>query len=493
MLIQLDALLDGLSMLIDFKIPIFILFGLILGILAGAIPGISGATVIALLLPITFVMPSLYAMVFLCAIYLSAIYGGSITAILINCPGAAPAVMTTLDGYEMTKKGRSQEALALSLGSSVIGGLISYIILLFFMQPIAKFALKFGPAEMVVLILFAIITITAFQKSFIKGILSGFLGLLLGTVGIGTTGSIRGTFSSIYLLDGIPFVPALIGLFAFSEMLTLVDKEYISIKPQKTGNIKMTLKYSLDVFKYPWLLLKSSLIGTIIGALPAAGSAIAAVLSYNHAKQSLPKIKFGTGVKEGIIAPESSNNASSGGALMTMLCFGIPGSAVTGLMLGALMMHGLHPGVRFFADQTEFVYAIIISLFLSSILLYFITLLLSPIFVRLIAIPTNILVPAIVITCILGSFSIRYAIFDCAVMICFGILGYISKKHDYPLIGFLIGLLLGHILDSEVVRTYISFRGDLSVLFTRPIAIILWLLVSAFLILPRISARRIKN
>jgi putative tricarboxylic transport membrane protein len=493
MLLQVDAFIKGCAMLIDWMVPIYILAGIIIGILAGSIPGISGATAIALLLPLTFVMTPINAMVFLCSIYLSAIYSASISAILINCPGASPAILTTLDGYEMTKKGQSQKALALSLGASVIGGIISYIILLFFMKPLADFAIKFGSVEIFVLVLFTIITITAFQKSIVKGLMCGCLGLLLGTVGTGVTGSVRGSFDYIYLLDEIPFVPVLIGLFAFSEMLVLVDKGYISSETQKVEGVMRTLRNSLTVLKHPWLVLKSSIIGTIVGALPAAGSSVAAVISYNHAKQSMPKIPFGTGVDEGVIAPESSNNASSGGALMTMLSFGIPGSAATGLMLGALMMHGLQPGVRFFSTQTEFVYAIIMSLFLASVMLYVVTICLTPAFTKIISIPTNILVPVITIICLLGSYSMRYTLFDCIVMICFGVLGYIFKKHDYPIISLLIGILLGSMADTELVITHISFNGDLSVLFTRPIAIVLWLLTAAFLILPRIPKRDPKN
>jgi putative tricarboxylic transport membrane protein len=490
-MLQVDALFEGFMMLMDWWAFFYILLGLIVGVFFGAIPGLSGGTAFAVLLPMTFVMSQVHAIVFLCAIYLSSIYGGSISAVLINIPGQSSAIMTTLDGYPMTKKGDALRALSLALGASIFGGIISYIILLLFMQPLAEFALKFSSPEMAVLILFTIITITAFEKNLLKSLTTGFFGFLLGTVGIATSGTIRGTFGITELMDGIPFVPALMGLFALSEMLAIVDKTFVSDNTQKIeGYKKLFYHSSVTVFKHPWLLLKSSLLGTFIGALPAAGGSIASIVAYQQAKDSRPDKPFGAGIDEGIIAPESSNNASSGGALMTMLAFGIPGSVLAGMMLGALMMQGMSPGVRFFSQQTSFCYAIIISLFFASVLLYLIANLAAPGFSKMISVPNRILVPVITVFCLLGSYSGRYTLFDCSVMFVFGIIGYVFKKFNYPLTGLLIGLLLGSLADYQIVQTYVSFRGDMTVLFTRPISFVIWILCILFIVLPRLPKKR---
>jgi putative tricarboxylic transport membrane protein len=490
-MLQFDALFDGFMMLMDWWVVFYIFLGLGIGVFFGAIPGLSGGTAFAVLLPMTFVMNQVHAIVFLCAIYLASVYGGSISAVLINCPGQSSAVMTTLDGYPMTRRGEASKALSLALGASIFGGIISYVILLLFMQPLAHFALKFSSPEMAVLVFFTIITITAFEKSLLKALTTGFFGFLLGTVGIGASGTIRGTFGLTDLMDGVPFVPALMGMFAFSEMLVIVDRSFVSDNTQKIEGYKGLFYHSsVTVFKHPWLLVKCSLLGTFIGALPAAGGSIAAVVGYSHAKDSRPDKPFGTGIDEGIIAPESANNASSGGALMTMLSFGIPGSVLAGMMLGTLMMQGLSPGVRFFSQQTSFCYAIILSLFFSSVILYLIANLATPGFSKMLSIPNKILVPVITVFCLLGSYSGRYTLVDCWIMIVFGIIGYVFKKFDYPLTGLMIGLLLGSIADYQIVQTYISFKGDMTVLFTRPISLAIWILCILFIILPRLPKKR---
>lgn len=470
------SILDALHLILNLNVFLYLLFGTIIGVFCGAMPGLTAVGAIAILLPITFYMSPIDAIVFLCAIYVSAVYGGSITAILINAPGTPAGTCTSLDGFPLTRKGKASKALGISIWGSALGGIFSYICLFFFMNPLANFALKFGPSEMFMVAVFGLSIVSSLQgKNFVKGLLAALVGILIGTVGISSTGSMRGCFTISYLMDGVPFVPAMMGLFAFSSLFELLfSSQIVSEKNQTQSSVREMLSQIKFVLSRPLNFLRSSVIGTIIGAIPAAGGSLAAFISYNEEKRFAKNPdEYGQGKPEGVLASEAANNASTGGALLTMLAIGLPGDASTGLMMGALMMHGLRPGPRLFMEQGSFVYGIIFALFLSQVFMILIGILYSRAFSNITFIKTSILIPIVAVICVVGSYSIRFTFFDAWLMILFGIIGYFMKKHGYPALALVLGLILGPIADTELCKTFILFNGDLSVLFTRPINIVL--------------------
>ena len=405
-------------------------------------------------------------LVFLGATYAGAIYGGSITSILLNCPGTAGAAATAIDGFPMTVKGRANEALGLALGSSCIGGTISYFLLLVAMYPIAAFAIKFGAPEMFLVAILGLTIIASLKaESFAKTLLAGLFGLFISTVGISPTGGIRATFGSPWLLDGMPIVPTIIGFFALSEVFYMINKEFITEDREVKRDVMGIIRGTLKTLKSPKNLIRSSLIGTFVGAVPAAGATVASFVSYNQAKQSdKDPSSFGKGNPEGVIACESANNASTGGSLITMFALGIPGSGTTAIMLAALMLHGLQPGPRLFMNQMPLVYAIIVSLFLSQIVMYIMGTVFSYSLSGILKISAKILVPVITVVCVVGSYSLRNSLFDVVLMFICGVLGFTMKENGYPTIAITLGIILGPIADSELIRTTIRYSGDYSIL-----------------------------
>lgn len=478
----------ALNSVLTFQAVYYIILGSFLGIIAGAIPGFTSSMAVVILLPMTFYMDSLNALIFLCAIYISCIYGGSLTAILLNTPGTPESSATTFDGYPMTKQGKASEAIGIAIGASVTGGLVSYIFLLLAMNPIARFALKFGPSELFLVAMFGISIIASMRgESLYKGLLAGAFGLLLGTIGIAPTGGWRSTFGNIYLADGIPLVPSIIGFFAMAELLNLVGREYITSKGTlEKRSLRKIFVSMKSIFRYPMTLLRSSIIGIIIGAIPAAGASVAAFTSYNEAKRySKNSEKFGSGLPEGIIAAETANNASTGGALMTTFVLGIPGSTTTAVIMGAFIMHGLNPGPSLLRTESSLVYALIMSLFLSQVFMVIMSAFAGYSFAGLLVVPTSILVPVITILCALGSFSVRNTIFDMYIVLVFGILGWIMRHYGYPPIATVLGIILGPIADGELIRTYMRFGTDYYlVFFKRPINLVLIFLIILSLLSP---------
>jgi len=494
-MIEWSAFFQGAELLLFWQVPLVMLAGVFFGILCGAIPGFSSSMAVAVLISVTYSMDPLVAMVFLASTYVGAIYGGSITAILLNAPGTPGAAATAFDGYEMTKKGKANEALGLALGSSCVGGTISYFLLLLAMYPIAAFAVKFGSSEMFLLAIFGLTIIGSLRsESFSKTLLAGLFGVFISTVGTAPTGGMRATFGIPWLMDGIPVIPSIIGFFAFSELFYMINKEFVTEDRETKRDIKEIIKGTLKPFRYPKNLIRSSLIGTFIGAVPAAGATVASFVSYNYAKQgSKNPSSFGKGNPEGVIACETSNNASTGGALTTMFALGIPGSGTTAMMLGALMLHGLQPGPRLFMYQMPLVYAIIIALFLSQIVMYVMGVGFSYSLSGILKVSTKILVPTIAVLCTVGSFALRNSLFDVGLMFTFGIIGWIMKENEYPTIAVVLGIILGPIADSELIRTAIRFRGDFLIFFKRPISIGLIIATVLMVLIPYLIKQKKKK
>lgn len=489
---DLGAMFAGLEMVLNWNVLLFIFLGMIVGILVGAIPGLTASTGMALLVPITYGMDPINALGFLGSVYAGANYGGSISAILLNTPGTPAASITAFDGYPMRARGEANRALGLSLGSSVFGGAISYFAMFVIMYPLAAFAVRFGSPELFLLAVLGLMIIASLkgekEGGFWKGIIVGVFGILLGTVGIATTGAERGAFGYPYLLDGIPLVPTLIGFLAFSELMVMVTTKDHGEKINAKQTVGMVWRGVWETLKYPFILLYTSVIGIIVGALPAAGATIANFISYNEAKKYSRKPElFGKGAPDGLIASGGADNASTGGAMTTMLALGIPGSESTALMMGAMTLHGLTPGPKLFIEQLDLTYAIIFGLLIAQVFMLFLAVYSGNMFSKILNLPTTILVPCVAIFCVVGSYAVRNTLFDVFFMIACGMIGYLMKKNDYPVIGVVLGLVLGPMADREFILTSIRYKEDYSIFFTRPISIGILVLIALAVIFPLIQ------
>ena len=476
----MDAISQGLSMLLNWQVPLFMVLGVSLGVIFGAIPGLTGSMGIAMTLPLTYRMPPIVALTFLVSVYTGGNYGGSISAILINAPGSPASAITGLDGFPLTKKGKANEALGMATMASAIGGFIGAAFLFFVMEPLARLTLKFGPPEMFMLAVFGLTVIASLRgKSFVKGLFAGLAGVLLGTIGTTPTGVTRGTMGSLYLMDGIPTIVALIGFLSISELFMMLDLKYVQggDAPIETRNFRKLWAGALTVLKYKGTVLKSSIIGIGVGVMPAAGATVANILAYNEAKRASKNSEaYGHGSEEGLIAGETANNASQGGAMATMLALGIPGSSATAMLIGALMLHNLIPGPRLFLDHMPEVYAILTSTLIQQVVLLGVGLVFCYYAATVITIPARVLVPAIALFAAIGGFAGRNTLFDARLMLFFGLVGWLMKRNDYPPIATVLGIILAPIADRELIRINQMFSGNYSALLTRPITVVFFVL-----------------
>lgn len=477
---------------------LYVVPGLIIGLIFGAVPGLQISMAMAVFLPITWMMDFLQAMLFLTAIFTGGAYGGGVTAILMNIPGSSSSVATAFDGYPMARKGKHNEALGIGLGASVIGTFIGYALLLLLIQPLASMVLRLGPLEMVMIVLWGLALIATLNDSTVaKGLLAGVLGLLLSQVGMSSTGVMRTTVGNPYLIDGISVVPAMIGLFAASELLRLRAESYL-VADESARKISITkiFKGFLEVFKYPKTIIKGSFIGALIGAVPGVGSSVANLVAYGEIRRSAKnQEEFGKGSVEGLIAAESSNSSSEGGSMTALLALGIPGGAATAVLLAAFSFHNLVGGPAFIRDQRDLVYSIIIGNFGQVALLAFIALLILPLLGMVVRIPLTYLVPSVLALCAWGGFGITGTIAGPVTVMAFAGLGWVMRRHAYPVAATVIGLLLGKMAEGEMVRTLqISGGNPLNYLAERPIAILLLVLfVLSAIVLPILRKKKEKK
>lgn len=484
-----DSLLQAVHMLTSLDVFFWILAGLIIGVFLGALPGISGVLAITLLLGPSYYMVPLHAIIFLTAIYTGSIYGGGISAILLNIPGTPAAIASGFDGYPMSQQGRHNEALGVSIMSSAVGCFISYSIVLVLFLPIGKLVLKFGPAEMLMVVIFAITSIGVVRGEIIKTSMFGLFGILIGTVGSSAFGNERGTFALDALYEGIPLIPALLGLLAVSELFIMVERKYVVDKSDQTKpKMSQIIKGMRLALKSPRTLIRSSLLGVGIGLMPAAGSTIAAMVSYGIEKRSSRNPhKYGKGEPAGIVAAEAANNGSEGGAIATMMLLGIPGSATTALLIAAFMIHGMAPGPFLVRENLDFAYAVILSQFLQAIGLVVVAMIFVNYFARLIYLPTRILVPGVLIFSIVGALATRVLLIDVVVMLLFAAFGYVMKKLDYPVMGFILGFVLGNLVDREFVKSFLLFSDAPLDLLGRPAFVVLLLITIGSLAWPQMK------
>lgn len=484
------------NLLIGFKVVLtphglfMVIIGVMLGILIGATPGMSPSMGVALLVPFSYGMDPRLAFFLFVAAYQAANYGGSITAVAINAPGTPSAVVTAIDGYKMTEKGKPGEALGTAVLASTIGGLIGTIILILFAIPLAKAGLKFGPAEYFALAVLGLTTVGALGgASWVKSFVGILIGLLLNTVGTDPfTGETRFTFGVLELFDGFSFIPSMIGLFALGEILLQLEK-YRPMEEKKVKAFSSKLLKLKDLWGIKHIILKASALGTSIGIIPGAGATIAAFISYGEAKRSSkhPE-KFGTGIIDGVAASEAANSSSVGGALVPLLSLGIPGSATDAVLLGALTLHGLVAGPELFTKHPDIVYGIFVCLFFANIFTLIFGLLGNKLWLKVIGIPKGILYTLIIAMCILGSYTIKNSLFDSWVCIGFGILGWILKRYGYQPAPVVLGLVLGTMLELNYRRAILM--GGPTIFFTSPLSLILLIAAAFSFVAPIYRARK---
>jgi putative tricarboxylic transport membrane protein len=434
-----------------------------MGTVIGVLPGIGPAAGIALLIPVTFGMNPTSALIMMAGIYYGAMYGGSTTSILINTPGESSSVMTCIDGFQMAKKGRAGAALAVSAIASFIAGSMGVVLLSLMAVPLASFALKFGPAEYFTLMLFAMTAVAALTgKSIAKGILSMLLGLVIATVGIDLqSGQPRYTMGIPELQDGVGFIVVVVGLFAIAEVFSGME-DYFKGKSEI-----VRIKGKLWLTKEEWNrsimpIVRGGLIGFFKGVLPGAGATIATILSYSLERTiHKEKEKFGTGMIEGVAGPEAANNAATAGAMVPLLTLGVPGSGSTAVLMGAFIMYGIQPGPLLFQSRPDLVWGLVDSMYIGNVMLLILNLPLVGVFVRLLYIPTGILLPLIISISTIGIYSINGNVLELYMALLFGVLGYVFRKIEIPAAPLVLAVVLGGIMEQ-------SFRQAMTISGANP-------------------------
>jgi putative tricarboxylic transport membrane protein len=468
---------------------LFSAIGVIVGIIFGSLPGLTATMGVALFLPFTFKLSIAPSMSLLLGIFCGGIYGGSISAVLIKTPGTPAAAATVLDGYPLNEQGKAYDALSLATIASFTAGIISSILLILISPQLAKIALQFGPPEYFAVALFGLSMVASLSAdNFLKGVLAALVGIAVSSIGIDAiTGTMRFTFGNVNMAGGIDLISSLIGLFAISQVLEKLEgltKERALGKIKKvTGNF-----VSFAILKENLLnIIRSSIIGTFVGIVPATGSSIGSWLSYNEAKRaSKHPEKFGKGSFEGIAASEAGNNGVTGGALVPLLTLGVPGDVVTAVMLGALMIQGLTPGPLLFKNNPDVVTSIYVMLIISNVFLLIFGLIGIRFYIKVLKIPSNILMPLVLMLCLVGSFAISNNMFDLKVALIMGIIGYLFNKVDISTAPMLLGIILGPIVEFNFRRAMTMSQNSFSIFINSPISLI-FIIISIFsFILPSI-------
>ncbi len=484
----MDAFIAGMGAAFTPHMLWLILAGTLLGIVVGALPGISGSTTTALLLPLTITMTPTAAVAFLGSIYCAANYGGSITAILINTPGDPSASATAYDGYPMARRGEAGRALGMSAFASAIGGIFSVIVLIVAAPMLARLAYQFGPPEYFALALFGLSMVAAVGgESPSKNLLAGAAGVLLATIGLDlTTGVERFTFGVPSLSDGLDFIPVLVGLFAVSELFERISQRHVKLEVIKLNALK--LPTLADFRKCAKAIGLSSVIGTFIGALPALGATTAALICYNETKRwSKYKEEFGKGSIEGIAGPEAANNAAVGGAMVPTLALGIPGSTTTAIILAGLMIQGVRPGPHLFTEQPTLLYVVFGSMLACNLLYLVLGFAFAKGFARITLIPDAYLWPGVFILSVVGAYAPNQSISDVWVMLAFGVVGFFFKRYGFSPAPLIMGLVLGKMVEETMKQSLLLFDQDWSQFFHRPIVVTLFAITVLGLTAPAIA------
>jgi putative tricarboxylic transport membrane protein len=460
--------------------------GVLVGILIGALPGVGPPSGVAMLLPLTFGMDPTSGIIMLAALYAGTMYGGTITAVLINTPGESASVVTCLDGYQMALQGRAGAALGIAAIGSFIAGTIGVVLLMLVSPALAKWALSFGPPETFALMLLGLTTCTLLAGDDpLKGYISMVMGLMLAMVGFDIiSGDARYGFGIPEMMDGVDFLPVAIGLFGLGEVLAGAEQK--GANQLKTSlKLRDVLPSLADWGRSKWAIARGTVMGFAVGVLPGAGPTVASFLAYTVEKKvAADPSRFGKGAIEGVAGPESANNAAATAAMVPMLTLGIPGSATTAIMLGGLMMWGLRPGPMLFEKNPQFVWGLIASQYIANIMLLFLSTLFIPLFVRAVRIPYSILMPLIVVFCITGAYSLKNNVWDVGQMLVFGVIGYLMKKLGYSPAALVLALVLGPLAERALRQSLIISDAGVGIFFTRPISAVLMVLALAAIAVP---------
>lgn len=492
----LDHLSIGFGVAFSLTNLLVAAIGSFIGTMVGVLPGLGPVNGVAMLIPIAFAMnlPPETALILLAAVYVGAEYGGRITAILLNVPGEASAIMTTLDGYPLARQGLANVALTLSAWSAFFGAIVSVVGIILLAPMLAKWALAFGPAEYFVLMIFAFCCLTSLLgKQPVKGVLAAMIGLSISVVGVdANSGVYRYTFESVHLADGIDFVVVVIALFAVSEMLEMLEKVVAghSVEVKPSGRKLFNLKEMAFTW---WSVVRSALVGFGVGVLPGAGASVAAAVAYSQEKRIIeakdPDAKFGKGDMRGLVAPEAAATSSAIGSFVPMLTLGVPGSGTTAVMMGALTLYNITPGPVLFDTKPELVWGLIASLFVANVLLFVMNVPLVRLFSKVLSVPGWLMVPGILCISYIGVYAINAGTFDLLLVAGIGTLGYFLRKFGVPMAPLVLGVVLGNMMEQNLRRALSMTDGDVGVLFASPVSIALWTGAAAVVIVPQVLRR----
>ncbi|MCD8838514.1 tripartite tricarboxylate transporter permease [Staphylococcus arlettae] len=490
---HLDLLKDSFLTILEPTNLMLVILGLLVGIFLGALPGIGSSMAIVLALPFTYFLDVVPAIALLATIYVGSAYGGSITAILFNTPGTPEAVATTFDGYPMTQKGQSRKALGLAISASAFGGIFAVLIMMFLSPILSQLAFKIHSSEYFALALLGMTVISSLGTSNkVKAIVSGLLGIFISTVGIDPlTATDRFTFNTIELMNGIDYIPIMIGAFALGEVfsqLTAKDPHNIeNTSTKSTGVFKIK-----DFFVYKWAAAKSAVIGTLIGILPGTGGAIASFVSYGVTmKTDKNSDDFGKGKPEGVVAPETANNAAAAGSMIPTFILGIPGSATTAVILAALVLQGVQPGPQLLSDQPILLYAILLAMLFASIMTFIAGRAGIQIFSLLLKAPYSIIATFIIMLSLIGAYATNNDLLNIWIMLLFGVVGYLMKVFNFSIASLILGIVLGPLMETSLRRHLLLNNGDYFSLLHSPITVVI-LLISVLIIVVPIVTNKIQ-
>lgn len=497
-----DYLMHGFETALTWYNILFAFVGVLIGTAVGVLPGIGPMSGVALLIPVTASITgglppeqaATSAIILLAGVYYGAMYGGSTTSILLNTPGESSSVITTLDGYQMAKKGRAGSALSISAIGSFVGGIVTLIAMIALAQPLSTIAIKFGPAEYFSLMLLGLAAVSGLAgKSVTKALIMTVCGLLIGTIGIdNVSGIARFTFGIPWLYQGVEFLTIAVGLFALGEVFkTILEKDEDDGEIAKINNL-IPSKEEFKESAGP--IARGSILGFFVGILPGAGATLASFFSYLMEKRISKKPgRFGTGTIAGVAGPETANNAASGGAMIPLLTLGIPGSGTTAILMGALMMYNVQPGPLLFEDHPQVAWGLIASMFIGNLMLLILNLPLVKVFAKIIETPKKYLIPIIIAISIFGVYAVQVSTYDLLLLLGCGVLGYFLNKNDYPIAPLVLGLVLGPMIENNMRRALTISDGDYSLFFTRPLSLTFLIVTALWLLIPVLLKKRGKD
>jgi putative tricarboxylic transport membrane protein len=489
----IDNLILGFSTALSGENLAWCFVGVLMGTVIGVLPGLGSTTGVAILLPLTLSLDPVTALIMLAGIYYGSQYGGTITSVLISTPGEASTVVTTIDGYQMARRGRAGAALSISAIGSFVAAIISLALLVALAPPFAQFALRFGPPEMMAVMILAFATIVSFAgDNKLLGFTMAALGVVIACVGVDSgTGVARYTFGQVELFSGIPFVEVMIGLFAVGEVLHQIRDGAVAPIRASFRDLMLTRD---ELRRSRGAIARGSFLGFVLGCLPGAGSTLASFMAYGIEKRvSKHKDEFGSGAIEGVAAPESANNSAANANFIPTLTLGIPGGATTAVLLGAFLVYGIQPGPLLFEQQPELVWGLLASFFIGNVILLVLNLPLAPVFAQILRVPYGYMYPLIIFTSFVGAYSIQNSMFSVWVVLVSGLVGYAMKRLDFPMAPLVLGLVIGALFEKSLLQTSALGDGNLLYVFTRPLSLSILVLAVLLIVAPSIVSRLLRR